>query len=422
MNHQEVTTLVKQALDAGEYEAADQFLTKMLYESAPEVRKDLLCEENMVLKLLTEALLCEKRRNEGADSWRDFHQDYREFFSRYQRLKRGVRRIWFGLDEAHQKELNVLLEREPVSPDLLAIVAKYAVPTGYWGDLYAKLEAVAENQRVRTVLSEYRRMIGQNHLSGTMRCATPRERKGQLSYRRLSYQKEESPVQAGLTDGMKLAIIYCTNDEGYAAECRQYLSYLTLPEGMTGEILELWNASSMAAGYNFAMRSTDAKYKIYIHHDTMLIRTDLLHEIVKAFRENPGYGMLGLFGTTELPKSGRWAEAPYEKSVLTLWQDAILDFIPPKKEKKQELRAAGAIDGAFLATAVDLSWREDLFDHWHFYDISQCLEMKRNGHEIGLLAGADAYLLHESTLRKDPTDAYGKYCNIFLAHYGKDLQ
>ena len=91
--------------------------------------------------------------------------------------------------------------------------------------------------------------------------------------------------------------------------------------------------------------------------------------------------------------------------------DGIKELV---KEEKPVLKEAEAVDGAFLATAKDVLWREDLFDDWHFYDIAECFEMRRNGYHVKLYADTEPWILHESTLRKDPEDRYGRYCSVFL--------
>lgn len=61
----------------------------------------------------------------------------------------------------------------------------------------------------------------------------------------------------------KAAFIICVNDEGEFSECKYYLDRLNVPEGFETDIICVREADSMAAGYNAAMESTDAKYKVY---------------------------------------------------------------------------------------------------------------------------------------------------------------
>ena len=68
-------------------------------------------------------------------------------------------------------------------------------------------------------------------------------------------------------DENKICFIACVNDERFYEESVYYLNQLVIPEGMTLDLLAVRGASSMASGYQKAMESSDAKYKIYIHQD-----------------------------------------------------------------------------------------------------------------------------------------------------------
>ena len=46
----------------------------------------------------------------------------------------------------------------------------------------------------------------------------------------------------------------------------------------------------------------------------------------------------------------------------------------------EQYATADCVDGMFLATQYDIEWREDIFQDWHFYDRSICMEYKREGY------------------------------------------
>ena len=412
----------------GDVRAADAFLRRMLYECTPQVGREVLSERNMALKILTEILMCEKNKKTGmaqGDTWGSCG-GYDGFFDAYQRIKRAVRRIWFGLSDADVDVGFAGLSDINMSADMLAVIAKYSVPPQLWGDVFSAITRIsAIPSHLRDGVESYLAAMRANGAEGSGKCCAKRRRHGVFETRRIDYKNraEGSDAQAAMTspapaDENAFAIIYCTNDEGYAAECRKYIEYMALPDGMRGEVIEVVNAPSMAAGYNYAMANTAAKYKIYIHHDTMLIRSDIPRRLVEMFRESSDVGVAGVFGTTNLPESGKWAQCAYEDSVLTLWQDAMLDFIRPKEtDGGSHILDAEAIDGAFIATSTDIPWREDIFDGWHYYDIGQCFDARAAGSRTVLIADANPWILHESTLRKDPEGLYDKYCEIFKKGY-----
>ncbi|MDE7007053.1 MAG: glycosyltransferase family protein, partial [Lachnospiraceae bacterium] len=74
-----------------------------------------------------------------------------------------------------------------------------------------------------------------------------------------------------MVDRHKICFILCTNDERQLDECMMYLSRLHVPDGFSVDVATVWDAKSMASGYNEGMGSSDAKYKIYLHQDTFIV-------------------------------------------------------------------------------------------------------------------------------------------------------
>ena len=61
----------------------------------------------------------------------------------------------------------------------------------------------------------------------------------------------------------EIAFIICSNNEQYYQECVKYIEDLIIPDGYSTDIVCVKEANSMAEGYNAAMQSSDAKYKVY---------------------------------------------------------------------------------------------------------------------------------------------------------------
>ena len=86
-----------------------------------------------------------------------------------------------------------------------------------------------------------------------------------------------------MLDDKKVAFITCANSDWWYSECRLYLEHLNIPEGMKAEIIDVRDAASMTSGYNHAMKSSDAKYKIYLHQDTFVVNKNLIADLLKIF-------------------------------------------------------------------------------------------------------------------------------------------
>ena len=69
----------------------------------------------------------------------------------------------------------------------------------------------------------------------------------------------------------QFCFILCVNNDFFVQECLLYISNLIIPDGYTVDIITVTDAESMASGYNEAMQTSNAKYKIYIHQDVFIL-------------------------------------------------------------------------------------------------------------------------------------------------------
>lgn len=224
----------------------------------------------------------------------------------------------------------------------------------------------------------------------------------------------------------KIAFICCVNKEDMFRECELYINNLLVPDGYEVEIIPIRGAVSMTSGNNEGMRQSDAKYKIYLHQDILCLNPYLLYNILKVFEMDSGIGMLGVAGTPEVPATGIWWDA--ECQYLNLYQDNMASFgcdeivTDPKQYNHGEYQDVMMLDGVFLATRNDISWRQDIFEGWHFYDVSQCMEFKRAGMKVVLARCEYPWVMHYGDYVTVLDDTYEYYRKIFLNEYKNDIQ
>ena len=216
-------------------------------------------------------------------------------------------------------------------------------------------------------------------------------------------------------DEGKVAFIICVNDEEMYAETKLYLEHLLVPQGMKVEIIPVWGAKSMCEGYEKGRCSTNAKYKIYIHQDVLIIRKDIIQQIVQRFRRQPKVGLLGLAGCVKLPSSCKWweAEEKYGKIAHALRAEHIEVAALPVPECEVE-----AVDGVLIATQYDVAWRSDLLKGWHFYDISISLEYRRQGYKIIIPQQDEPWVIH-CTSFKHLGESYHDAMDVFKKEYSE---
>lgn len=215
-------------------------------------------------------------------------------------------------------------------------------------------------------------------------------------------------------DERQIAFIICSNDSSYYAECIKYIGELELPQGYDIDIICVNEAESMAAGYNAAMKSSNAKYKVYLHQDTFIMNRNFIYDILRVFESDKQIGMIGVIGCRELLTDANaylkwnvgWVKAYDGKMTL--------DNILYQDDKSLSLEVE-AIDGLIMATQYDVPWREDILDGWDFYDVSQSLEMKKNGYKVVVPYQNNAWCYHDCGVSN--LEDYDKYRNIVIEEY-----
>lgn len=210
----------------------------------------------------------------------------------------------------------------------------------------------------------------------------------------------------------KICFIMCVNNPQYEQECIRFIQNLKVPEGYEIEQLSVYDAKSMTSGYNEAMASSDAKYKVYLHQDVFIVNKNFIENILHVF-EDESVGMIGMVGSAQLPSDGiMWSGDRIGRlytSNVNAAGEAVLglaDF--PVSEVE-------AVDGLLMATQYDVPWREDLFTGWDFYDVSQSMEIRRKGYKVVVPHMDKPWCLHDDGLVN--LAAYFEWRDIFLKEY-----
>lgn len=224
-----------------------------------------------------------------------------------------------------------------------------------------------------------------------------------------------------MLDAAKVAFITCVNSDYWYDECVLYLKSLDVPRGMSVEIIPIRGASAMTAGYNLAMRDSAAKYKIYLHQDTLIVNKKIIADLLRIFSDST-IGAVGVIGCVNLPATGVWWDGmrTYGRVLHACEPESVVDS--ECAEPDGDYQEVEAVDGLFFATQYDLPWREDLFDGWHLYDASQCKEFQRAGWRVVVPnQRADFWCIH--CPKEKPLDPrYRRYQKIFLREYGDELR
>lgn len=224
-----------------------------------------------------------------------------------------------------------------------------------------------------------------------------------------------------ISDNKQFCFIICTNNRQYLDECMTYISLLEVPDGYTTDAVTIEGASSITEAYNAAMNASPAKYKIYLHHDTMILNRYFLYNILKIFESDENIGMIGMGGNVHLDEDAllsfdlsKYVGYNYNRSMERYVSDRISDI--------DYIYDVEAIDGFIMATQYDIGWREDLFDAWDFYDLSQSMEFHRLDYRVVVpdQKGIE-WCFHADDMTSTLYD-FEKYRQIFKDEYRDDLE
>lgn len=207
----------------------------------------------------------------------------------------------------------------------------------------------------------------------------------------------------------------CSNNKQYEEECIHYINNLKIPDGYSVEHIIIYNAASMTSGYNKAMHSSDAKYKIYLHQDVFIINKNFLYDLLTYFKD-PSVGMIGIVGSPDFPKNCvMW----YGYRIGIFYSNNIYSSSYNEFQKIYTPTQVEAVDGFLMATQYDILWREDIFTGWDFYDISQCFEFRKAGYNIIIPPSDTPWCFHDDGIL-NLTD-YNNNRKLFREYYSSML-
>lgn len=241
--------------------------------------------------------------------------------------------------------------------------------------LLLELEFFKSNE----ALAEYVRV---NHISHEMLSYLAGTCIGELRKVKTDMGHEQTDKDLNRHAGKKVAFILCVNNEVYMQSALYFINNLKVPYGCTVEIYTIWDATSMTGGYNEGMHASNAKYKVYLHQDVLIVNPYFIYDILDIF-ENPDIGMIGVVGFAEICGLDENQVLGFTDEVGEIYSgNAYAVGVRKFREISAEYEKVAVIDGLLMATQYDISWREDLFDKWDMYDMSQSIEFHRAGYDV----------------------------------------
>ena len=182
-----------------------------------------------------------------------------------------------------------------------------------------------------------------------------------------------------------ISIVYCTRETN-----PEHKAHLAKTCGLDKhlEIIEIVNnGESLTSAYNRGLKQAKYDIVVFLHDDLSIETKQWGTKLLKLFKNNPEYGIIGVAGTKQIPASGIWWENPkkmYGRVSHThegkSWLSSYSDDLGNKIEETV------IVDGVFFAvdkSRIKKTFNEDV-QGFHFYDLTFCYENHLEGVKVGV--------------------------------------
>jgi glycosyltransferase involved in cell wall biosynthesis len=179
----------------------------------------------------------------------------------------------------------------------------------------------------------------------------------------------------------------------------EFIEYLKKSSGFKKiQVIEKVNngEKSLSQVYNEILSESDNDIVVLCHDDIYFDSSSWYHKLLKHF-EKTDFGILGVAGTTYLPKSGKWWEDKKKMHGIVnhehqgkKWESKYSEDLGKK------IKETVIVDGLFIA--LSKSKIKHTFDEsvegFHFYDLNFCFPNHLDGVKVGVIF--DVRITHKS--------------------------
>ena len=154
---------------------------------------------------------------------------------------------------------------------------------------------------------------------------------------------------------------------------------------------------SLTEAYNIILEKSTNDIVVLCHDDIYFDKKGWGNKIVKHFEKNPEYGILGVAGSVELPKSAKWWENPSKmRGIVNHEHEGRKWESKYSNSQGNKLDEVVLVDGLFIGLKKDRikkPFNEEI-KGFHFYDVSFSFENFLENVKIGVMY--DVRITHKS--------------------------
>ncbi len=177
---------------------------------------------------------------------------------------------------------------------------------------------------------------------------------------------------------------------------------------------------SLTQVYNMALEKSSNDIVVLCHDDIYFEKNNWGNKVLKHFKRNEEFSILGVAGSRYLPPSGRWWEIPTEMFGVVNHEHQGKKWTSKYSEPKgNKLDETIIVDGLFIAlnkNKIKHKFHEDV-KGFHFYDVDFCFRNHLEGIKIGVFY--DVRITHKSIGMTN--DSWEKNRQQFVSTFTKKL-
>ena len=179
----------------------------------------------------------------------------------------------------------------------------------------------------------------------------------------------------------------------------EFIEYLKTSSGLKNvDVIQVINNGdkSLSQVYNEIMSESKTDIIVLCHDDIYFDSKKWGEKILKHF-EKSDFGIIGMAGTTQMPKSGKWWENKTKMVGIVNHESGGKKWESKYSESlDNSILETVIVDGLFIAidkTKIKKNFNEE-FKGFHFYDIPFCFENHIEGVKVGVIT--NIRLTHKS--------------------------
>ena len=182
-----------------------------------------------------------------------------------------------------------------------------------------------------------------------------------------------------------ITVIYCTREAN-----PEHTKHIIQTSGLDKhiQVIEIINnGESLTKAYNRGLSQALYDIIVFCHDDITIETKQWGHKLLKQFKSNPEFGIIGVAGTKYMAETGKWWENKkkmYGRVAHTHQGKVWLSSY--SRDLGTSLEDVVLVDGVFFAidrTKATVPFNESV-EGFHFYDVTFCFENYLNGTTIGV--------------------------------------